>query len=270
MADMRRIPLLLPLALACTAGPSAPEAPAEAEARATAPLVELDRRGERVLRGEPLPVLAHSDAGRVLRLQTDADGPLGGALEGLEVQDARFVGFGVVVIDAEQRLVAYDEAGHPRTLDEGAYGPLSVAAGVVAYTHGAPPDLELRRAYPSRGLVEPLTEGMAPVWSPALDGEGREVLFVSGAGGQPRLHRMDAAGAIAALPRSARVPSSPSAPLWRGAELVFADERGVARVHLPTGEVIEALDGARAPALDDHGALTARLGDARVRLGGDR
>ncbi|MBO6935503.1 MAG: hypothetical protein JJ863_11030 [Deltaproteobacteria bacterium] len=269
---MRR-PLILALAVAaCTTTPATPDVRDEPlpESLDEGERVELDRRGDDVLHGVLVPVLEHTDAGRTLTIDSTLTGRLADALDGLVVQDARFVGFGVVVIDADHALVAYDEAGNARVLDHEAHGPLSVAEGVVAYTRGSPPDLELVRAYPSRGVVEPLTTDMAPVWSPALSDDGREVVFVSGAAGLPRLHRLTASGAIAALPVSARFPSAPSAPIWRGTELVFEDERGVVALDLPTGDVLEALDGAHAPSLDSYGSVTTRVDGARVVFGGAR
>jgi len=268
---MRTPCLSLAIALvACTTGPTTTDEDRRGALSPAQDWTELDRRGDDALLGALLPVLEHTDAGRTLTLGSTLDGPLSDALEGLVVQDARFVGFGVVVIDADHALVAYDEGGNARVLDHDAHGPLSVAEGVVAYTRGSPPDLELARAYPSRGVTETLTEGMAPVWSPALSADGREVVFVSGVAGLPQLHRLSASGALAALPVSARVPSAPTAPLWRGAELVFEDEQGVVALDLPTGGVIAALDGAQAPALDRYGSVTTLVDGARVPFGGAR
>ncbi len=271
---MRCPPISLAIALvACTATPSAPDhdtSESLSEPTLEADRIELDQRGDAVLRGRVLPVLEHTDSGRILSLESTLSGSLGDALEGLLVQDARFLGFGAVVIDENHALVVYDEVGHGRVLDHEAYGPLSVAEGVVAYTRGSPPDLELARAYPSRGVVETLTVGMAPVWSPALSDDGREVVFVSGVAGLPRLHRRTASGALAALPVSARVPSAPTAPIWRGTELIFEDERGVVALDLPTGDVLDELEGAHAPAVDRYGSLTTLVDGARVAFGGAR
>ena len=75
------------------------------------------------------------------------------------------------------------------------YG-LYAAAELARGEGGEPPDLELARVDVRGGAHEQLTFGMAPVWSPALSEDGAEVVFVSGAGGEPRLHRMDAAGNV--------------------------------------------------------------------------
>ena len=255
---------LAEVALADAVSPESPPTPAARGER-----VELDRQGGAVLAGHLQPVLAHTDQERILTLDEVPPGALGEALRGREVLDARFVTHGAVILDVDHALVAFDEAGTPAVLDAEAHGPLSVASGVVAYTRGAPPDLELVRAYPARGLVEALTEAMAPVWSPALSEDGREVLFVSGAQGQPALHRLTVRGELVALPPTVRIPSAPTAPLWDGETLVFEDELGVVALDTLSGEVREALDGARGLARVD-GRPMARLDGTLRPVGGLR
>jgi hypothetical protein len=184
----------------------------------------LDRRADgAAIFGRMEPAVEDADPERVLVLRASVPG-----LDGLRVLDARFVDGGVVVIGADHvlRLLA---AGDVRTLDENVYGPLSVAGDRVAYTRGEMPVLELARADLSSGEVAALTTDMAPVWSPALSADGREVIFVSGASGSPRLCRLGANGVVV-LPEVERFPSSPRAPRWEGDELRFEDEEGALHV----------------------------------------
>ena len=271
--------LLLALAgawVGCTAEP-VPASSADAPNAALQPVdavrgepVVLDERGDLTLRGHIRPVLGHTDEGRVVLLDEDLSGRLGEALSGMAVIDARFVGFGAVVIDEDHELLAYDEAGQMRRLDGDAYGPLTVAAGAVAYTRGSPPDLELARAQVRNGLVEQLTHGMAPVWSPALADDGRAVVFASGVAGVAQLHHLDASGSVAALPVAARIPSAPTAPLWDGEQLTFEDEQGVVALDLSGGLVLEDIRGAHGLMRGVDGQAIAELDGARLPIGGAR
>lgn len=193
------------------------------------PVVLLDSRQGATLSGRLEAPIPHTDADRVLRLE--ATGPLD-ALSGERILDARFVDGGVVVLDVDHTLYFQDDTGTSIALDGDVYGPLTVAGAYVAYVHGGPPDLELARADVRTGVVERLTTAMAPVWSPALSEDGREVIFVSGVEGAPRLYRVNAQGVVMALATSPRTPSSPTPPVWRGTTLIFEDEAGTAQVEV--------------------------------------
>lgn len=203
--------------------------------------VILDVRADgATLFGRVLPAPADTDGDRQLVLRSDLAGqPFAGALDGVVVLDARFVSEGLVVLGADHVLRVY--AGQSvRELDAEAYGPLSVEADTVAYVRGDPPDLEVARADVRTGALEAITIDMAPTGSPALSADGREVIFVSGVEGSPRLYRASHGG-VRALPTSARVPTAPSAPRWRGDALVMEDEAGVAVIDVRDGSVRSAL-----------------------------
>jgi Tol biopolymer transport system component len=84
-----------------------------------------------------------------------------------------------------------------------------------------------------------LAPEIAPVWSPALSADGREVIFAASRSGRPELLRLDAEGELHRVSSGGRSPSSPVAPVWRGDLLIFEDEAGRARLNLVTGEVEE-------------------------------
>lgn len=240
--------------LACVAPE---EAPVGSRELAQAPAVEviLDARADGAILGGRLRATPpRTDADRVVVLR--ASDP---RLDGAGVIDARFVEGGVAVIGADRVLRVVAEGGVVRELDREVYGPLSVAGHLVAYVRGGPPDLELMRADVRTGVVEALTQAMAPVWSPALSSDGSEVVFVSGIEGTPRLFRLDAAGALHALPPTERTPSAPSAPRWSGSTLVFEDEHGIAWLDLDEGVIEREVQGAHGLSVLADGALAATI-----------
>jgi dipeptidyl aminopeptidase/acylaminoacyl peptidase len=197
-------------------------------------VLERDEKGI-LLAGEAEAVRVGTDALRVIVLDT---APEGLELEGMRVLDARMVEDGAVVLGADRVLRHHTEDG-VRELDDAVLGPLSVEGGMVAYVRGAAPDLRLRRVDLATGEVESLAPEIAPVWSPALSADGREVIFAASRSGRPELLRLDAEGELDRISSGGRSPSSPVAPVWRGGLLIFEDEAGRARLNLVTGEVEE-------------------------------
>lgn len=195
--------------------------------------VVLDRRDDgAVLVGRPERALAEADPERVLVLAaTDADGrPLDAALAGARVLDARFAGDAVVTLGADHVLRAH-RAARVTVLDQGAEAPLSVSGTRVAYARGEMPSFELGRADVATGIAETLTSAMAPVWSPALSPDGREIVFVSGVTGSPRLYRIGEDDSATPLAEVGVFPSSLRAPRWDEAgTLTFEDEAGARHV----------------------------------------
>lgn len=242
-------PLLVPVALtlalgACTSdapSASAPAALIETPAPAEGPLGWLPEEREQLLDhradgaalfGVVLAAPLDGDPERVLRLRVaPPNAAPESALDGRRVLDARFAGDGVVTLGVDHVLRFADARGAETDLDARAEGPLSVVGEVVAYTRGEMPLFELARANVRTGAVEPLTNDLAPVWSPALSEDGRSVAFVSSASGHPRLMRLDANGALHAV-ASERFPTSPRAPRWEGDVLTFEDERGSTSLEL--------------------------------------
>jgi hypothetical protein len=199
---------------------------------ATEPDVLLDRRDDgATLTGRPERALAESDPERVLVLvaRDGAGNALAEAeLEGARVLDARFAGETIVTLGADHVLRAHRD-GLVSTLDAGVEAPLSasVSGTIVAYARGEMPTFELARVDVATGEAEALTDAMAPVWSPALSPDGRQIVFVSGATGSPRLYRIEGGGTPTLLPDVGAFPSSLRAPRWdESGTLTFEDEAG--------------------------------------------
>jgi len=190
----------------------------------------LDRRADGATlygRVEAQPI--DTDTPRILVLRAVRQGQsLDASLDGARVLDARFAGSSIVTIGADGVLRVHAH-GVTTELDRDAEPPLSVAGSVVAYARGAMPSFELASADLVTGVVRQWTDGMAPVWSPALSPDAAEIVFVSGASGAPRLYRLEQNGAPVALPETASFPSSLRAPRWQDATLHFEDETGTPR-----------------------------------------
>jgi hypothetical protein len=217
-----------------------PARPAAQALVANAPdALTLDARadGARLL-GSLVPVVEGADADRVLVLRVE--GARAPSLDGARVLDARFVGEGLVTLGTDHVLRFHPSLdAQSRELDRGAEAPLSVRGLEVAYVRGEMPFFEVALADTATGGVRALTEGFAPAWSPALDGDG-SVVFVSSRDGSPRLYRAARGGGVQALAPSARFPTSPFAPVLEGGRLRFADEQGQAEVELASGRVVGA------------------------------
>lgn len=183
--------------------------------------------GEPILAGTLEPVRPQTDARRVIVLDTH---PRGFDLHGQRVLDARTVSDGVVTIGAD-RVLRHHTAKSTVELDSDVLGPLSVEASRVAYVRGEAPDLHLFVAHLATGRIEPIAPHLAPVWSPVLSEDGREIVFATAAQGRPQLFRRDASGQLRRV-HSDRTPSSPRAPVWRDGVVTFEDEQGTVRVNL--------------------------------------
>jgi hypothetical protein len=214
---------------ACTAEPARTSSAVIEDGASALPtadgMIVLDRSGDRALLGRPEPVAPNSDQDRVLVLS--ADDP---ALDGLRVLDARFAADAVVVLSAE-RVLSVHRQGLVAELDRQAEAPLSVDGSSVVYARGEMPFFEIARADVVSGVVSTITNGMAPAWSPAIDGD--TIVFASSASGAPRLYR--SVGGSVELIASARTPSSPIAPRLAGNQLTFEDEEGTTTIDLRTG-----------------------------------
>lgn len=213
-----------PLGFVLLAACSAPAA------STAAPLVSADvvfvEQGDVVLSGTLTGVPEDSDAEPVYRLHAVRGGqPIDDALEGRRVLDATLAGE-VVVLIGEDHVLRARVGGADVELDSEVTGPLSAAGDRVAYARGSMPFYELAIADLAAGTARTLTEGMSPVWSPALAPSGDEVVFVSGASGTPRLVRLTLGGETTVLPELGAFPSSPRAPRYDGRTLAFEDESG--------------------------------------------
>ena len=227
------------MALACVGCARGESAPRAEQSLSIAPegAVVLDVRADgATLGGHVEAVPLGSDAERVIVLEHAPQGF--SALVGARVLDARFVSDRVVSVGVDHVLRAHDARGGVVELDREAEAPLAVAGSTVAYARGEMPFFELARADVRSMRAEVLTEGMAPVWSPALDADTGAIVFVSAREGAPRLHRWSG-GQSVALPHTARSPSSPRAPRLEGDRLHFADEAGDVVIELSTGRVVE-------------------------------
>lgn len=199
----------------------------------------LDRRADGArIAGNLEPVPPNADPERVLVIRTSGLSPaIAAQLDGTRVVDARFVGDAVATIGPDHVLRLHTPAGVSE-LDREAYAPMSVAGARIAYVRGEMPFFEVAQADITTGAAIALTTNMAPAWSPALAPDGETVVFVSGAGGSPRLYRIAGGGAPEALPETARTPSSPIAPRFEGDLLVFEDEQGTAWLDLEQGRIV--------------------------------
>lgn len=237
------------LIVACEGDVSPAEAPLSLPAP-RADEVVLDVRADgATLFGRVVPPIPNADPDRVLVLRSDRSGqPMAGALEGTQVLDARFAGGALVVLGTDHVLRAYTDT-ETVELDAQVHGPLTAAGDRVAYVRGEPPELEVARADVRTHSIDAISSGMAPAWCPALRADGREIIFVSGVTGSPRLYRSDG-GAPRALPEAARFPTGPSAPRWTGDRLFFEDEAGFASLDLRAGTIVpvqgtQAIGGSR-------------------------
>lgn len=269
---MRRLALALAVLLVACEGDVAPAAAPLAQALPSpgAEEVILDVRADgATLFGRVVPPPPNADPDRVLVLRSELAGqPIAPALEGARVLDARFAGGALVVLGTDHVLYAH-EGGAVVELDAQVFGPLSAAGDRVAYVRGEMPELEVARADVRTGEAVSITQGMAPAWSPALSADGREVIFVSGVTGSPRLYRSEG-GASRALPPVERFPTAPSSPRWVDDRLIFEDEQGVAAIDLREGTLLFSAPGARELFAMPDGRLGA-LGESGLEtVGGAR
>lgn len=200
---------------------------------ASAPLVDgivLDQRDDGALllaTIEPAP--PGSDAERTLILRSE---PAGLVPEGERALDARFARSAILVLGVDHVLRAIDAQGAITVVDDQAQPPLAVANDIVAYARGEMPFFEIARADLETGAARTITHGLAPAYSPAISEDASTIVFVSTASGAPRLHRIDAQGALTALAPTPRTPSSPIAPRLEGSVLRFHDEAGEVSIDL--------------------------------------
>lgn len=246
-----RSPLTLALCLtmsalmACQQGPNEDLPTASAHAAALkhqASRVVLDQRdnapdGElnNTLSGYIEAVKPGTDAPRIITLSQLPAG-LKGLAQDQRVLDARFIADGVVTLGADQTL-RYHTRHEVITLDAEVLGPLSVAQDKIAYVRGEAPDLSVMRVDVHRAQPVALAPDLMPAWSPALSEDGEQVIFAASYEGRGRLFQVDATGARRIVLKGGSMPSSPTAPQWRGDLLYFEDEQGVAVVDLRQGAI---------------------------------
>ena len=209
--------------------PTDPVRPAEYTAIGDELLLEERTDGAR-LYGVVQPMLMDTDDEAVWVIRTELNGqPVEAALEHARVRDATFLAHGMVIIGEDHVLRSCID-GEMRELDAEALGPLSVGGdapgAVVAYVRGSMPFYELARAEIEQGVGGAITTDMAPVWSPAVSPDGRQIIFVSGITGEPRLYRIVEGGSPELLPPTDSFPSSLGAPHFDGTTLTYEDETG--------------------------------------------
>lgn len=221
----------------------------------------------RTLAGFVVPTRTRTDALRTVVLSEVPDGL--DSLSGQAVLDAQFVDDGAVVLGADHVLRHYTPTGE-RELASDVLGPLSTAAGRVAFVHGMPPDLRLAVIDLEAGETRALASELTTVWSPALSPDGREVIVAASEDGRPQLFRVDPTGNVHTLADFGAIPSSPTAPIWRDGRLTFEDdELGVVQFDLVRHEVIAQHPEATLLPDDGSGRLWLSV-DGRVRtLGGE-
>jgi hypothetical protein len=209
--------------------PTDPVRPAEYTSEGDELLLE-ERTDGAHLYGTVQPMLLDTDEEPVWVIRTELDGqPVEPALEGARVRDASFLPHGMVLIGEDHVLRSCID-GEMHDLDGEALGPLSIGGDadgpVVAYVRGSMPFYELARADIGQGVAGAITTDMAPVWSPAVSPDGRQIVFVSGITGVPRLYRIAEGGRPELLPETDSFPSSLGAPQFDGTTLRYEDETG--------------------------------------------
>lgn len=218
-------------------------------------------------RVEQVPL--HTDAPRTLIIeQVPSDFR---RLRGERVLDARLVEDGVLFLGVDHvlRLAA---ANDTRDLADEVLGPISAVAGRVAYVRGTPPDLQLEVIDLADGTRRALAPELAPVWSPALSPDGRDVVFAASQGGRPQLFIARESGQITPLPLLPYVPSSPNPPIWRDGRLFFEHEGGVVQLNLTTFALEQEFVGATLLPDDESGAIRVSIegGEQLIAAGGAR
>lgn len=239
--------------------------------------------------GGSQPVILNADPPRVFEPRYLPSGkaqaqPLPDGL-GL-VGDVRFLPGeqAVLLVTEDHRLLQWRDKSL-MTLDEGAYGPISVSPSgrYITYLKGLEPSFEVvlydRQA--QKTLAAPSGE-LLGCWSPAVGDDG-QVVFMSSATGYGELYLAKLGQPPTLLTQREQgqqlaTPTGPSAPLLNGKSLFFEDAQGLHRIALTPGalaseliapaaqELVWSVDGQRAWSQQD-GTLSAlslaEQGDAR-------
>jgi hypothetical protein len=205
------------------------------------------------------------------------DEPLGDLPVGFRLLEAHRIGGadgmdeGLLVLQTNHELWWRDARG-ARRLERDVEAPLSVRGRQVAFARGHMPDFEivlltigastgepagtdfvLPLTDPLGQRGQPLTDGYAPAWNPAL-GPAGDVVFVSGRSGEPELYRVRPGEAPVKLVLDGPFPSALEAPIHDGVSLSFRDEQGAPHV-----QRIRYADDA--PRVDPHGPDTTGPND---------
>jgi hypothetical protein len=218
------------------------------------PGIVLDADADRVLIGTPLPAPPNSDVPlrmtvRLIVRGAEKKWPAGTVASARLLSHGRLLG-----VSPEGDLTVWDH-GRPTVVDHGVIGAVGASADGrhLVYCKGVPPDLEVWRA--DDGHPRAVTKDMAPTWSPAVEGDGSTVIFVSAKTGVPALWRVDRDGAprqitnrdVKTTPGQAPVltpfPDSMTAPLLFGGLFVF-ESTGTVHVFWADGRPVKSLPGA--------------------------
>lgn len=178
------------------------------------------------------------------------DEPLGDLPVGFRLLEAHRIGAadgteeGLLVLQTNHELWWRDARG-ARRLERDVEAPLSVRGRQVAFARGQMPDFEivLLTISASTGAADfvlpltdppgqrgqPLTDGYAPTWNPAI-GPAGDVVFVSGRSGEPELYRVRPGEAPVKLVLDGPFPSAIEPPIHDGVSLSFRDEQGAPHV----------------------------------------
>ena len=250
----------------CQAGPPTPSEQAPAfeireadrsaspmaafEARAAALGVEMIEVAEdgRVLAGRRLPVPPQSSARLLFDARFyDAEGNEHELPFPQRIEDARFAPAParlMALLDVHDVLYLWEGPGHEaRRVDDGVFPgfAFSGSAGMLAYSKGQAPELDVYRYDLATGQATRLTQSGAPVWGFGFaPGDGR-IVYVDSREGFPSLMTMAPDGSLlgkltnrgmtAADVRAGKplapIPDGRRPPLWSARAIYIEDAAGV-------------------------------------------
>lgn len=215
--------------------------------------------GGRILVGAPLPAPPDGDPMMEMTVSLLVDGaPRAWPLDGRLLSHARLLPGGALAITTAGALLVNDgEPGSVARIDEGVVGPVGASddGRILVYCKGEPPSLEVWRVDRSGGEwgpPRPVTDGMAPAWSPAVSSAG-VVVFVSARSGVAALWRADDGPPRQLTSRAVQVtpgeaprldpfPASLTPTLFDGSHIVFEGEQGVVAMSAE-GRVLRQMPG---------------------------
>lgn len=144
----------------------------------------------------------------------------------------------VLLVTEDHRLLQWRDKSLS-TLDEGAYGPISVSPSgrYITYLKGLEPNFEvvLYDRQNQKTLATPSGDQIG-CWAPAVGDDG-QVVFMSSTTGYGELYLAKLGEPPALLTQREKgqqlaTPTGPSAPLLKGQTLFFEDDQGLHRIEL--------------------------------------
>jgi hypothetical protein len=212
---------LTTLTLGCNCGPAEAPTAHGRLAQAYTGRVLFDAQEGHTLEGQTLPAAEDSDEAPKHRLFID------GVDTGRVVREARYFPG-----NPSRRLVI-DAAGVLGHEGPGPFAPLAeevlpgfdlaAACRCVVFVRGEAYEGKLERLSLDELRVETISDGLAPLWLPAVSPDGREVAVVSGHDGEAAIWRLPLTGgpAVRVTAAGQPFPEGPAPMLWTEAGLFF-------------------------------------------------